>query len=315
MSAWGTDIFSDDLAASIRTEYNALLAIGKDGEEAEQIIMRGFVDYVNQNPEEEPVFWFALALAESRKGRLSESVKNQAMYYLNNGGDLERWNEPGDQKKYLKRVQVIENLRETLTGPQPEKKKIRKATVHHCPWPVGSLLAYRIVNADELKGQLIFGKYALLRLVGIQRWPVSKLLPDERYSEKMIVSLYGWCGTEIPDPNITKNLQFIPFNNPQPMPQPTETERVDAILALGAKLLPKEAITNIREHVFNTNVEMCADLDWRPFRHYKPDITCLGQDPNTAEETAEFKTDICSVGMYGLPALDLTLECRLEKYL
>lgn len=136
MSVWGTDIFSDDLAASIRKEYNALLAIGKDGEEAEQLIMRGFADYVNQNPEEEPVFWFALALAESRKGRLSEFVKNQAMYYLDHGGDLERWNTPGNQKKYLKRVQVIEKLRETLTGPQPEKRKSGKLRyiIAHGQW-------------------------------------------------------------------------------------------------------------------------------------------------------------------------------------
>lgn len=313
MSAWGTDIFSDDLAASIRTEYNALLAIGKDGAEAEQLIMRGFVDYVEQNPEEEPVFWFALALAESKKGRLSAYVKNQAMYYLDQGGDLERWNTPGNQKKYLKRVQVIEKFRETLTGPQPEKKKVRKATVHHCPWPVGSLLAYRIVNADALQDHPICGKYALLRLVDIQRWPVSKILPDERYDERMIISLYGWCGAEIPDPDITKDLQFIPFNDPTPLIQ--RTKAVDAIIEEGAKLLPEDVMSSLRSQLFDTRVQMCASLNWLPFRHYKPNITFLGQDPNPAEEIAGFQTDIGSVGMFGLTALDLTLELRLEKYL
>ena len=33
MAAWGTAIFSDDIAADVRNEYNALLSIGKNDEQ------------------------------------------------------------------------------------------------------------------------------------------------------------------------------------------------------------------------------------------------------------------------------------------
>lgn len=129
----------------------------------------------------------------------------------------------------------------------------------------------------------------------------------------MIVSLYGWCGAEIPDPDITKDLQFIPFNAPKPLLQ--HTKAIDSIVEKGTNLLPEDVMAGLRSQFFDTKVKMCADLDWRPFRHYKPDITCLVSDPNVAEETAGFKTDICSVGMFCLTSFDLTLERRLEKYL
>ena len=62
MGAWGTAIFSDDLAEDIRSEYNALLSIGKDGHQAEKMLIDYYSDILNKDSDDEPVFWFALAL-------------------------------------------------------------------------------------------------------------------------------------------------------------------------------------------------------------------------------------------------------------
>ena len=39
MGAWGTEIFSDDLAQDIRGEYNVLLSIGKSDSDAEKMLI------------------------------------------------------------------------------------------------------------------------------------------------------------------------------------------------------------------------------------------------------------------------------------
>lgn len=75
--------------------------------------------------EDEPVFWFALALAEGEKGRLSDFVKDKAIWLINQGGDLERWDTADNQKNYKKRKKVIEDLY--------EKFLTEKFSSHSCP--------------------------------------------------------------------------------------------------------------------------------------------------------------------------------------
>lgn len=308
----GTEIFSDDLGSSVRTQYNNLLEVGIDGAEAERLMLDYYSAYLCGDDVDEPVFWFALALAESRKGRLSAHAKSRAMYFLDHGGDLERWNTPGNEKNYQKRIKVVERLRETLMGPQPERKKIRKRTVHHCPWPVGSLLAYQITNSEQLRGTPMWGKYMLLRIVELRKSPVSKIVPEARYSDQMIVSLYGWCGDEIPSPEITKGLKFISFEEPAPLLR--HSPAVDRYAEHMRRLVPEDVMQEF-DRWFEVRLEMCADLDWIPSRRERAAISCLGIDPNDAVDLSLFQTDILSVSMYGLTAMDLWLAKRGEKYL
>jgi len=80
MGAWGTAIFADDLACDVRDQYYALLSMGKSDQEAYEIIMDNYKS--EDLDEDEPVFWFALALSQWRKGRLMESVKEEAIKHI-----------------------------------------------------------------------------------------------------------------------------------------------------------------------------------------------------------------------------------------
>ena len=98
MGAWGPSIFSDDLAADIRREYNILLSVGKTSEEAEKMLIDYYSSLLNCNDPDEDVFWFALALCEWKKGRLSITVREKALNALDSGRDLERRNNPEKEK-------------------------------------------------------------------------------------------------------------------------------------------------------------------------------------------------------------------------
>ena len=71
-------------------------------EEAEQKILEEYEETL-RGTEDEPVLWFALALIEWRKGRLTERVKIKALEWIERGGDLERWETPGNEGNARKR--------------------------------------------------------------------------------------------------------------------------------------------------------------------------------------------------------------------
>lgn len=307
MGAWGTEIFSDDLAADIRREYNVLLAL-KPEEVAEALLIDYYADMLGREDENEPVFWFALALAEWNKGRLSEKTRSMALYYLEQGGDLERWNTPGNQKNYSKRKKVLSELKKKLLGEQPEKKKIRKPTVHHSPWKVGSLLAYRMITDPESAQKSLHGKYILLRIIGIKKWPVSRIIPEACYDETILVGLYGWCGDKCPDPEIVQDLNYIPFDEYQlNLPGMIDFAR-----------LREEGIKNIGDVITNISsweVVTCCYLNWIPKRGDPVDIQCIGCDSSYERVTPAFfnegKKKCIFINLY---ALEEQLMEKMKPY-
>lgn len=307
MGAWGTAIFSDDLAGDIRGEYNALLSIGKGDEEAERLIFDYYADVLRGGDEEESVFWFALALAEWNKGRLSEYVKGKALAILDNGGDLERWNVPGKEKAYEKRKKVIADLKDKLNSPLPDRKKMR-VSVKHCPWREGSLLAYHIVhNEERVKDDPYFGKYVLLRVIQIIKYPVSRIVPEERYDEGMLVGMYKWVGDEIPDPSIAEQLEFVPIADYTIKPK-GDIQNMWGNLSEGAQ-------EQLRVNLLGRRVEICQHLDWTPARGWKKaDITFLERDASYENDLPEFfKINRMQYALTNLHAFDLRLTVRLKE--
>jgi len=286
MGAWGTSIFSDDLALDIRREYSVLLSVGRSGEEAEKMLIDYYSSILNCNDPDEDVFWFVLALCEWKKGRLSLTVKEKALGALENGHDLNRWNTPGNEKNYEKRKKVLKRLKEVLLSPQPPFKKIKKPTVHHCPWKVGSLLAYRIIsNKNYLCGRPCNMKYVLLRVVRIDKHPISKLFDTGYYDETMMVGLYNWIGSEIPDPKIVHSLDYIIIENYTPeKPINSFDESLLNCLPEESRKVVNTAISSF----FKRKVEKCVWLDWLSSKEEQGDITFLDCDDNFLNDIPEF---------------------------
>lgn len=283
MGAWGTAIFSDDLASDVRGEYKTLLSLGKTNEEATNLIIEYFYNEC-KGTEDEPAFWFALSLSQWNTGRLLENVKHKALDFIESGVDLERWNSQENQKNYKKRLKVLNDLKEKLLSPMPKEKKISKAKLMKSPWKVGDLLAYKITN-DNMKKSAVYNKYALLRVIQIDKSPISRIARDLAFDESVLVGLYGWIGDVMPQSDITESLKFIPFS-----------------------------INN--DPVFGKEVHTCAKLSWEKNSFITGEVTVLGNDPSYLDQVPIFfDTRFNKYSWYGFGAMDAQLGITLKEYI
>lgn len=101
--------------------------------------------------------------------------------------------------------------------------------------------AYRIItNSEKLHDHPCFGKYVLLRVVRVQKHPVSRLFDTGYYDESMDVALYNWIGDVILEPGIVERLHFIPIMEPA-----KKHVRMPQIAAL--KNLPEKSQDHFRQ--------------------------------------------------------------------
>ena len=228
MGAWSAEIFDDDGAADIRGEYKILLGYGIPPEEAYQKIEECFYpDY--KEAHEEDVYWLAIALFQWQNGILMEEVKQQALRCIDDEEYLERWKDSGEEI-YKERKAVLEKLKYDLIHVVKERKKrfpkCDKCYRFKTPWQVGDLLAYKITApmlewgeevSDEKKRKfreaqkLITDKYILLRVVNIDKIPVSDIYPELDYCSIAIVMMYDWLGDELPTEEEICSLEFKPI--------------------------------------------------------------------------------------------------------
>jgi hypothetical protein len=78
MGAWGTGIFSDDLACDIRSDFREHIGDGLTASEARQRLLHDYRSSVN-DMDDGPVFWLALATTQWRLGRLEDEVRDLAI--------------------------------------------------------------------------------------------------------------------------------------------------------------------------------------------------------------------------------------------
>ena len=313
MGTWGPALFSNDLSCDIRGEYNTLLALGKENEDAEKILFDYYSPILGVNDDEEPMFWITLAYVEWKKGRLSNLVKEKALYYIDSNIEINIWKRKFDEKDVKERKRVLEKIRETILSPMPEKKKVRKPTVRKCPWEVGSLLAYKICTNTKIEDSACFGKYALLRVIMIKKHPLSKLTANELYNESMVVGLYGWIGEEIPTEDIIETLEFIPVNE-YIRKKPNGIDFSKTINNLNTD--DRQVIMDVFNNLYGHKIETCAYLDWKLHNKTENVITYLGIDKCFQERIPDFfKTSITDYSLTTFLPFDVTLSNRLEPYI
>lgn len=175
MGAWGPAIFSDDIAADIRGEYRDLLEDQVPDREASDRIIEA---YCHLDSDEEHVLWLALAATQSHLGRLDDRVRSEALDVIDSGRGLDLWDEAGE-KELAKRVAVLAELREQLTGPQVPRRTLRRPWRHVTDLRAGDVLAYRVAS----------GHLALFRVASID---------DQRVGAAPVLEWLDWKGVSLP---------------------------------------------------------------------------------------------------------------------
>ncbi len=184
MGAWGIGIFQDDTACDIRDDYKDYLGDGLSGPEATARILSEYKSSF-ADPDESGVAWLALAAVQWRHGRLDETTLDQALRVIDSGSDLARW---ADSRDHAKRRAVLERLRAEITSPQPAQKKVRKQVRASCDWPVGAVIAYRLIS----------GNLAIFRVIGFHA---------DKGGTFPICELLDWTGTEAPSQETLRSVK------------------------------------------------------------------------------------------------------------
>lgn len=185
MSASGPAIFDDDLACDVRDEYRKLLEERVPDDEATR---HSIEDWQRLGPDEEPVFWLALAATQSLLGRLEEHVRERALEVIDSGRDLVRWREAGAEFA-ADRAAVLADLRERLTGPQPSRKTVRR------PWrEVTDLQPGTVLSWTGSTGAI-----ALLRVVQRQEDAFD-------HTVRPVLERLAWTGRDMPPAEVLAEL-------------------------------------------------------------------------------------------------------------
>ena len=192
MGAWGTALFSDDIACDVRDSYVDLVGDGLTGPEATKALLREWSACLDDS-DGSPVFWLALAATQWKCGRLESHVLQEALNVIGSGSDLAKW-ESGS-KDFRKRKVVLDRLRTQLTSPQSPEKRIHKRFRDTNEWRVGELVAYRMQS----------GRFAILRTIGHH---------SDQGGTAPICELLDWSGEQLPQSFTSLDVRKSRGSNP-----------------------------------------------------------------------------------------------------
>jgi len=171
-------------------------------QEAYDKLMEECGDYL-EIPEDEPLFWYALADTQWKMGRLIPDVKAKAMEWIDKEGGLDLWAESKDKGAGWKKT--LEKLRVKLESEQPKEKKIRRP-INQNLWNIGDVYAYQFHTEGSAKHGAL-GKYMIMQKIG-----------EEPYSSDddliMRVHVFDGLFDEIPELGDAKGLRILPFDFP-----------------------------------------------------------------------------------------------------
>jgi len=185
MGTWGTGLFSSDTACDIRDSYRERIEDGVEDAEATRLTVEEFRSYLD-DPEEGPALLLALAVTQSKIGRLDPAIRDRALAALDTGADLAAW-ELDSPKLVPKRREVLNKARVQLTGVQPARKRLRPPPRPSCGLSAGDILALPFPNG-----------VALLRVVRIK---------SHRRGETPYLERLDFHGAEVPSAEELERLE------------------------------------------------------------------------------------------------------------
>ncbi len=171
MGAWGINLYDDDMALDIRDTIQDELKFGIPlNKILDQLKIHYDIEKYDNN-DEEPVFWCVIADTLWNLGLLDNEVKSKALYWIDHGGDIQRWKFENSGLAY-KRNLVFLKLKEKLISTQPPKKRISKKRLYVCPWNKGDVFAMRL-NGELAKEKNLIDTYLLFQLADKYLHPIG----------------------------------------------------------------------------------------------------------------------------------------------
>ena len=225
VGAWGTGIFSDDLAADVRAEWRNALLEGRGAQDITRDLVAKY-EVATADPDESIVLWLALAAAQMETGRLDPAIRDRALAIIDAGGDVARWSAE-DEGLAKQRRRVLDRLAAKLRGPQTKPKKLRPPRPLAARFDLGDIILVRNTAAQ---------REALFVVVDQMEYPRGNIHP--------VLEGLLWDGGDVPR---GKALQQLPS---------LLTSRSDPLVGTDVGLRPHMivATTHRRTSVFTSGI-------------------------------------------------------------
>lgn len=190
MGAWNTSITGNDTAKDLYIEYSAAFYQFDVEEALKRIDHYIRSEMFDETDEEEWCnYFYSLADFMWKKGILTDSVRNRAIEMIDSGFGLELWAEAG-QKILDSRKKKLQEFKEKLLSPQPQKKRIKPNVHTERILDDGDIIAVQLQTAGKPYTEQGFkpisdedfynldGKYVLMQLVNCCASWTSSIVPE-----------------------------------------------------------------------------------------------------------------------------------------
>jgi len=147
---------------------------GKDTKEITNALLDLFKE-LQSDEQEHQNFWCALADVQWRMGRLLPDVKANAMSSLNPKEFLLDW-QFSSAKNKQSREKILQELRERLSSPQPEEKKVSTYRLFHCPWKPGDVFLLPLGDGVRPEARL-WDHSLLIEMICTRTWHPGHEIP------------------------------------------------------------------------------------------------------------------------------------------
>lgn len=166
MGTWNAGLFSNDITSDVKDTYTHFLEQQYSDEDAYNRTVEEYSELLGSD--EEALFWYALADTQWNVGRLMNSVKENALKFIEEKGSAEHYN--NSPKALEKWEMTLQKLKNKLESPVPMPKKYRKPIEFvHNPWNIGDIYAYQF-HTDIATENGMYGHYILFQKVGDSKW-------------------------------------------------------------------------------------------------------------------------------------------------
>lgn len=266
MGAWGAKLYESDTALDVKERFDDL----RKGKTVRQITDELIDDYACELDDVHcaPVFWFALADTQWNLGRLLPEVKEQALVWLDKGGDLTVWQRE-NPRLAATREKELRELRQKLNSPQPPEKKISQYRLYKCDWKLGDVFAYQF-NSEYAEKNGFNQKYVYFVKVDECVWYLGHIIP--------VVYFYKKVDNVLSDITLLNQVEFIPqFYKPIAYENHPDKKKkyLLALLNTSSRVIPKSQLTflgntgNVRR-VENEDLNP-YNVNWKCFEKYTVD--------------------------------------------
>ena len=175
MGSWGTELYQNDTTLDVKSQFEKMYYAGKSVQEITEQLLEEYREILG-DPEEESLFWMALADTQWEFGVLLPQVLEQALYWIEKESSIKRLYQMSGEVKKEQRENAMRRLKVKLCSTQPPARKAVRRRMFRCKWKLGDVFAYKI-EGTYARERGFLGRYLLIRKVDERIWHPEHIIP------------------------------------------------------------------------------------------------------------------------------------------